>query len=477
MSSRTVPLFSKPRSHAAAYSRIGIGFIALLIGGVARDLHAQSQSKPNAIAVREVTVRDKSSLLFANIFQVRQIANDEVLVNDGLRRQLILLDRGLAFSRVVLDSVSSGERYGIAASPIIAALGDSTLFVDREARALLLIGPTGNVVRATAAPTQPRDFTFLPMSRSGIDRDGNLVFRVPLPPTTPKRIGDTTSKIVVQEMRPPAMAPVLRASFDTRKTDTVIMVKQVSGVRSVITRDPATRPSQADIKAYLNPLETLDEWALLADGTIAVVRGADYHIDFVRPDGSTDKSAKLPFDWKPLTEENKQRIIDSTRSAMAAIVEAVRVRDGNSAANMTIARTLEDMLMNPTSISFDKLSPMPERKYTEAERTQPMLNYEIGPISEMPDYYPPIRQGAAMGDADGALWILPATSSQSRAGELVYDVVSGRGELTHRVRLPLGRSVAGFGRGGVVYLVSKEKDGWRLERAVLAKGSASQLYD
>jgi hypothetical protein len=39
---------------------------------------------------------------------------------------------------------------------------------------------------------------------------------------------------------------------------------------------------------------------------------------------------------------------------------------------------------------------------------------------------------------------------------LVYDVISRKGELVHRVQLPAGRQIAGFGPGGVVYLAARE---------------------
>jgi hypothetical protein len=50
---------------------------------------------------------------------------------------------------------------------------------------------------------------------------------------------------------------------------------------------------------------------------------------------------------------------------------------------------------------------------------------------------------------------------------LVYNVVDNRGEFRHRVLLPVGRSIAGFGRGGVLYLMTKSGTVWKLERARL----------
>jgi hypothetical protein len=59
-------------------------------------------------------------------------------------------------------------------------------------------------------------------------------------------------------------------------------------------------------------------------------------------------------------------------------------------------------------------------------------------------------------------------STLSRRGELVYDVINAKGELLERVRLPLGRAIAGFGRGGTVYLTSGDiTRGFYLERSRL----------
>ena len=82
----------------------------------------------------------------------------------------------------------------------------------------------------------------------------------------------------------------------------------------------------------------------------------------------------------------------------------------------------------------------------------------------MADYYPPIRYGGATADEDGNLWLLPTTSAQSRRGELVYDVVNPHHINFYRVRMPVGRSIAGFGKNGVIYLRYRSGEEWRLKR-------------
>ena len=90
------------------------------------------------------------------------------------------------------------------------------------------------------------------------------------------------------------------------------------------------------------------------------------------------------------------------------------------------------------------------------------------PLSEIPDYYPPIRQNSAIADLDGNLWILTTTTAQSKHGELVYDVTNPKKGLFERVRMPVGRSIAGFGKGGVIYLQSGDRaGGFYLERVKL----------
>jgi hypothetical protein len=101
----------------------------------------------------------------------------------------------------------------------------------------------------------------------------------------------------------------------------------------------------------------------------------------------------------------------------------------------------------------------------------------------LPDYYPPIRAGSTVADYDGNLWVLPATSSlagqmaamipagargqippgvlpagmtAAPTAGLAYDVINRKGELVERVQLPVGRSIAGFGPDGVVYLTARQ---------------------
>lgn len=170
----------------------------------------------------------------------------------------------------------------------------------------------------------------------------------------------------------------------------------------------------------------------------------------IRPDGRALSGAKLPFDWKRLTDADKQHLVDSARTAF------------NQSATAT---TKDNAPMATTATGGDSARTNGSSAPLKAQ--PPTI--EFVPLSEIGDYYPPIRSGAAKADADGNLWILPTTSAQSKAGELVYDVVDNRGAIKERVRVPAGRSIAGFGKGGVVYLMFRDAaNEWHLERTTIA---------
>ena len=65
-------------------------------------------------------------------------------------------------------------------------------------------------------------------------------------------------------------------------------------------------------------------------------------------------------------------------------------------------------------------------------------------------------------DLDGHLWVRTAIVVN---GGSVYDVISDKGVLVDRVQVPPRRVIAGFGRGGIVYMGVRDGAGTRLEQA------------
>ncbi len=93
-----------------------------------------------------------------------------------------------------------------------------------------------------------------------------------------------------------------------------------------------TADGKMQMKATVNPLSTVDDWAVRSDGTVAFIRGHDYHIDWLYTDGSQVSSAKLPFDWKRLTDDDKQKLIDSARTAADKVAADAKANAGKPGA-------------------------------------------------------------------------------------------------------------------------------------------------
>jgi hypothetical protein len=244
---------------------------------------------------------------------------------------------------------------------------------------------------------------------------------------------------------------IVRADLETRQVEVVGAVHH-GGAQM---RSDPPQDGKRVVTMIVQPVPNEDSWSVLSDGTVAIVRGQDYHVDWLRPDGTKSATGKLPFDWKRLTDADKQKLVDSARVVWDSLM-AIR----NARANRPAPRSDDpsaDGAQSGRARSNGGVAPPGQQGSIQ--------RMEFVPLSEIPDYYPPIRERSSMADLDGNLWILPTTSAQSQQGELVYDVVNPKRGLFQRVRMPLGRSIVGFGKGGVIYLQSGDRaNGFYLER-------------
>lgn len=399
------------------------------------------------------------------VLSVRQLVGGKVLVDDAGSRRLVVFDSALSASSIVLDSVSGGANsYGRRPIPLVRYLGDSSLFADLNSRTVLVIDPEGRVARTMAMPSGSSPSDLLDRS-AGVDDKGRIVYvdsRRGMPKLVrPGVVGFDDS------------VKVMRVDLELRRVDTIGRVSRPLA--------KATAPTKAangvTYTMYaIDPIRTVDEVAVLGDGSVALVRGQDYHIDWVRPDGRTESTPKMPFDWRRLTDEDKQKLIDSTRAAQNALLAADKLE------SQVTMMTRGDPTGGPPpgaggagrgggrGDGGGRQQNPDEDRLSEFGRGYNPRTAEVIPLSEIADYYPSLRPGSVSADLDGNLWILPTTSTQSQHGELVYDVVNTKGEVIERVRLPLGRLVAGFGKGGIVYTTSGDKKGgFILERTRLPR--------
>lgn len=405
----------------------------------------------------------------AAVSQVRALPGGRVIVHDNAGRRVLLFDSTFKSFTVIADSTSAtGTAYGSRIGGLIDFRGDSTLFVDPQSMSMLVIDPNGKIVRTMAAPL-PNEVQALiggPNGTPGFDPLGRLVYRGQQRFAFNSARAPTATPGVPQLPTFPDSSFVVRVDLKSRKVDTAATFR-IPKITMNMVRDDNTGNIQ--ITSTVNPMPWTDDWAMLSDGTVAVVRGQDYRVDLVSPDGKKTAGAKLPFDWQRLTDEDKTKIIDSARvvmekqrTAMMAQMAGASGADAKASSadsGKTSTRQRPQADGGGIQIMISGRGDGGGRGATNL--SMPPLNFVT--LSEMPDYRPVFRQGSARGDADGNLWI---RTSKVVNGGTVYDVIDNKGELKDRVLVPPGRVIAGFGPGGVVYMGVVDGTITHLERAI-----------
>ena len=415
--------------------------LAAFLGG---DIAAQQP--PSARALGRVVATASEPL--ASVSQVRALPGGRLIVNDNTGRRVLMFDSTLKLLAVIADSTSAtANAYSSRIGGLIAYRGDSTLFADPATLSMLVIDPNGKLARTMAVPLPDYVQNLIggPFGTPGFDARGRLVLRS----ATNRQLMDAAFKA------PPDSAVLARVNLTTRAVDTVakFMIPKVT----LHSYDRESTTGWTIVVALVNPLPLTDDWALLADGTIAIVRGREYRVDFVDENDKVTSGPRVPFEWQRVADVEREAIIDSTR------VETEKLRAAQ------LAKRAATLLASPASAA--PTSGANGRQLAQAEgsaRPAPnssgpvLMPLEFVPPEELPDYRPAFRQGAALGDADGRLWI---RTTKFINGGAVYDVIDRSGKLVDRVQVPPGRVIAGFGPQGAVYLGVVDGDITRLERA------------
>ena len=106
----------------------------------------------------------------------------------------------------------------------------------------------------------------------------------------------------------PDSAPLVRFDFATRKLDTAAFIK-IAPVRMNVVQNERG----VSMSTVINPMPVVDDWAVLPDGAIALLRGKDYRLEVINADGTRAAGEKVAFDWQRLTDDDKAAC--STRRA------------------------------------------------------------------------------------------------------------------------------------------------------------------
>lgn len=346
---------------------------------------------------------------FRSVPSIRALSDGRVLVSDGVQRSLVMFDSMFSKSQPVLSpSGAAATQFPARGGILLPTVADTTLVFDAAGFSFVVLDGAGQVARVMAIP-RPMDAWVMMGSNGGapvIDSKMRMIYRTRMPPTGFSR---ATGNAIY-----PDTAPVVAVSFDTRQADTLAWMKVPPYIPSVSGRDPDGRMR---ITSIAPPFELTDEWAALQDGTIAIIRWRDYHVDWITPDGKKESSPRTAWNWVRMSDEDKGRFIDTLKMTYQK--------------NDSISRT-QMMSMGPASAMpiFETLTVAP---------------------SEVPDYPPPFVPRATRVDLEGRIWVLERANVGSKA-PLVYDVIDRTGQIVDRVAMPPNGAVIGFGPGGSVFL-------------------------
>jgi hypothetical protein len=288
------------------------GTCVALLSAPAFDAVLQAQPGPAIQRIESASALSPDA--FGAVTNVRELPDGRVLVNDGTRRRLLLLDTAMTTQRVVLDSLSEiAHTYGPRAGTLIPWRGDSTLFIDPAAFAAVVLAPDGSVVRVRSV-WRVQDIPFFTnntgaMGFAGVDARGRVVYRVPATPAPPAVPPPSNVPYIPP---PPDSAFIVAVDLDTRRADTLGVIR----IPRVDQRIRRTGDMRFTTEVTTNPLPLTDHWAVLPDGTVAFIRGDNYRVDYLQPDGSIRSTGRIPYDWQRLSDDDKVALVDSTRDAL-----------------------------------------------------------------------------------------------------------------------------------------------------------------
>ncbi|HXG43625.1 MAG TPA: hypothetical protein VNJ71_02590 [Gemmatimonadales bacterium] len=337
---------------------------------------------------------------FDQVIALRELGAGKVLVTDGGARSVVLADFASGRQTPVGRNGQGPGEYQFPGELLPA--GDTTFIVDRASRRLLAVAPDGRMTGRTVP--FPEAIGGLPAAR-GADRSGRIYFQA-----SPFRVPDEGGEV---EPKLPDSTAVLRWDRAANRVDTVAKVK-IPATRVNVSGDQRARM----VMMRPQPYAPEDDWAVAADGRVAIARVSDYHIEWV-DDGRRIAGAPVPYPRRRVTEADRTRYLAELRSNRNRVVVTRGPTGG---------RAPEVRIPEPGAEDF-----------------------------VWPEYLPPFRRGMLI-SPEGQAWVPRHDEAP------VYDVFDSRGNLAARLELPPGRRLVGLGRG-VLYAIRTDSDGLQwLER-------------
>ncbi|MCG8468578.1 MAG: hypothetical protein MJB57_10290 [Gemmatimonadetes bacterium] len=373
--------------------------IVTAVGFAATATPASSQAVPR------VTLGEPSHSYtdgLGSLRGVRELSDGRILIADGLGEALIVWTPDTGAD--TLTNIGEGPGEYQMPDGLFPLPDDGTLLVDLGNARLVEIGADlsfGETTPIAQGQLGPGMTLVLPR---GTDSNGRVYYE-----HRPGQMGAVPDSAIIRRFD-----PTTESEEDLAKRKLPEMKRSESG-----------GPNNSNVSIRPVPLSAQDTWAVGFDGSIAVVRSSDYHVEWTRPDGSVLTGAPVPYD--PVRVGNGEK--DAWLEGLAAGLSISMFSDGG-----------------PPQLSFSR-----------GGSTRSSSNRDE---YEWPDRMPPFAN-ASFVDGDGRAWVERSTSA---GAPTLFDIFSDTGEWIAQVQLPPERTLVGFGENAVYLTRSDDFDFAWLER-------------
>ncbi|MDQ8162408.1 MAG: hypothetical protein P3C10_07485 [Gemmatimonadota bacterium] len=371
---------------------------------------------------------------FSQLSAVRELKDGRLLVVDS-RDKLVQLINFATNSAAKVGREGSGPgEYGVP-TQLFAMPGDSSVIFDPLNQRYLTVHPDGKPGAsfrvgdesagpppgAPRPPQGPRPPAGAPGGAQVI-RIGGLGFGMP-------RASDARGRLYFEggglSMGPNGpvtadTAPIVRYDRATKAVDTLAWVRLPKNNASVKSSGSGGNQRMEVRIGGRTPYPSRDGWTVLANGTLVIVRVADYHVELVSPTRVVTRGPAVAHTPVAVGNAEKQAYRDAAKNTGGI---AIMRTDGGPGGAQTRASSGPPPFEEPT---------------------------------EWPAAKPPFIASEILPTPTGEIWV----ARNRPASEAVpwYDVFSPTGSLTGRVLLPTKTRVVGFGAGGAVYTVRLDED-------------------
>jgi hypothetical protein len=364
---------------------------------------------------------------FTAISAVRELKDGRVLVVDSRDKvvQLVDLKTGSA-TKVGREGQGPGE-YSLPIS-IVALPGDSSGIYDPLNQRYLLIGPDGKPAgffSSRPEDDESRDAAARPGGGGGA---GRMMGGINL---SPPRGSDRAGNIYVAgpPMKFGPDGPVPLDSAPLQRFDRGKKSIQTIGYLKVPKGNTQVSGSAGRMNVRMggaNPFAARDDWAVAADGRIAVIHADDYHVEWIAPNGQKTTGPATPYNKTKLTNAHKKWWQETQRRRGGGL-----------------------MIMNNNGKMSASTAPPPSGPPEERD--------------DWPEYLPPfLGNGSVQVAPNGQLWVLQTAASDDI--QPTYDIFDASGKLAARVQLEKRSRVVGFGTNTIYVVRSDEDDLQYLQR-------------